>query len=131
MMKRRRIFVVLVLVLIVMAGAVLSVSAASGQAYGDKAVVCKNWINPIEDHAYSYITRNSDLPVNNFLYVEMNIQYQEGNNFYWEDPYIDGGTDIEEARTDRWRYSIMANTTTFTAESEGCPIYTDTLTATP
>lgn len=130
-MRKHRFFPVLLAILIVITSLALSVSAVSGQAYGEKKVVCKNWTNPVKDHAYSYITRNSTLPVENFLSVKMYIQYQEGNNFCWEDPLFDGNWNIDKASTELWRYSIMANKTEFVAESVGCDTYTGTITATP
>ena len=130
-MRKKRTPIMLVIALTLILSMVLAANAASKCPYGTRDAKCVNWTNPVQDHAYSYITRNTDLPVDNFLYVSMCVQYQEGNNFYWEPAYTDGGDDIEQARTDRWRYSIMANRTNFVAQAAGCDDYVEDVTAAP
>lgn len=81
-MRKKRTPIMLVIALTLILSMVLAANAASKCPYGTRDAKCVNWTNPVQDHAYSYITRNTDLPVDNFLYVSMCVQYQEGNNFY-------------------------------------------------
>lgn len=126
-MKKFKAITAFLAVALIMATLPTTAFARGRQAYGEAVAECVNWLNPVKDHAYSYITKNSDSPIDNYLCVSMEVQYQDGNDFLWEAPIEDSGNNIEEARVDRWRYSIMCNKTTFTARAEGCDDYEYTM----
>lgn len=131
MKKFRFLCMVLAIAVFISAMAVTaSASVRSTQAYGGITQICKNNTNPLKDYAYSSITRNADLPVRNYLALEMEVQYQEGNNFYWESPKGDSGNNVEKAEVSTYRYSMMANRTSFLALAYGCDDFSETRTVT-
>ena len=130
-MKRFKAFTSFLAIALIILAWPTTAFARGRQAYGETVVKCVNWTNPVKDHAYSYITRNSDYPVDNDLTVSMEVQYQEGDSFFWESPIGDSGRNREEARVERWRYSIMCNKTSFVAKAAGCDDYSATITASP
>ncbi len=127
-MKRFKAFIAILFAGIAVISAT-NVSAAVAQetkAYGTTTVTCVNNLNPIKDKAYSKITRNKNLPVDNYLSVTQSIQYQQGDNFYWTEPVEKNGTDVAKVEITKYRYSMFCNYTEFYASARGCDDYWET-----
>lgn len=126
-MKKFKFLCVVLTCTMILAFTSIVANAAGRQPYSSITIECDDWILPFKDHSYSRIYKNSDIPVSNYLYVYMEVQYKSGNQYIWDDA-TNAGSDVKSIGCDIWQYDTVCNCTRFYASAAGCDTYDETLT---